>query len=391
VKTKRIAILGSTGSIGRQTLEVIAEQADLSACALAAGSNWRELAEQARQFSPEMVAMADESAAEALAEALPVGVELLAGLEAAVELVRRSRPDVVLAGMVGSAGLAPVLAAIECGATLALANKETLVMAGAVVMPAARAAGVEVIPVDSEHSAVFQCMAAGRRDEVSRIVLSASGGALRDWADRDVEKATVEDTLRHPTWSMGPKITVDSATMMNKALEVVEAHWLFDLPAERIDVVLHGESVFHAAVEFCDGSTIAQMGLPDMTTPIAYALGYPKRARRSPGRLDLATLGKLSFAPLNRRFARAIELGYEAIRCGGTAGAILNSANEAAVEAFLAGRIRFGQIVPLVEEALNKATACSDITLDALLAAHAWAHGCVAERIDAIAGGAISG
>jgi len=390
VKAKRIAILGSTGSIGRQTLDVIAEQADMSACALAAGSNWRELADQARRFSPDIVAIADESAGPALAAALPAGIEVLTGAGAATELVRRSRPDVLLAGMVGSAGLAPVLAGIDCGATLAIANKETLVMAGAVVMSAARAAGAAVLPVDSEHSAVFQCLAAGRAEEVRRVVLTASGGALRDWSDDDARDATVEDALKHPTWSMGPKVTIDSATMMNKALEVVEAHWLFDLPAERIDVVLHGESVVHAVVEFCDGSAIAQMGPPDMTTPIAYALAYPRRAVRSAAGVDLATLGQLTFAPLTERFARAVELGYEAVRRGSTAGAVLNSANEAAVEAFLAGRIRFGRIVPLVEDALNQAPACDDVTLDALLAADAWARRHVAGRIEAIADGAIS-
>ena len=390
MKAKRIAILGSTGSIGRQTLEVIAEQAELSACALAAGSSWRELADQAEQFAPDIVAIADESAGEQLADALPDDIEVLIGPDAATELVRRSRPDVLLAGMVGSAGLAPTLAGIECGATLAVANKETLVMAGAIVMPAARAAGVAVLPVDSEHSAVFQCMAAGRREEVRRVVLTASGGALREWTDQAVADATVEDALKHPTWSMGPKITIDSATMMNKALEVVEAHWLFDLPAEQIEVVLHDESVVHAAVEFCDGSAIAQMGPPDMKTPIAYALAYPHRAARSAAPLDLAALGKLTFAPLDERFSRAVKLGYEAIRRGGTAGAVLNGANEAAVEAFLARRIRFGQIVPLVEDALNQAAPCDDVTLDGLLAADAWARTHVAERIEARTDGAMS-
>ncbi len=386
MKIKRIAILGSTGSIGRQTLDVIAEQADLSACALAAGSRWQELADQAATFAPEVVAIADEAAAEQLAAALPAGVEVLSGADAATQIVHESKPDIVLAGMVGSAGLAPAMAAIECGATLALANKETLVMAGAMVMPAAKAAGVAVLPVDSEHSAVFQCMQAGRADEVRRIILTASGGALRDWADDDVENATVEDALAHPTWSMGPKITVDSATMMNKALEVVEAHWLFDLPAEQIDVVIHTESIVHAAVEFCDGSVIAQMGPPDMTTPIAYALAYPARARRSPAPLDLATLGALSFSPLTERFRRAIELGYEVIRRGGTTGAVLNGANEAAVGAFLAGRISFGRIIPLVQEALNQTPSCDDVTGESLLAADAWARRHVAGRVEALAG-----
>jgi 1-deoxy-D-xylulose-5-phosphate reductoisomerase len=373
VKTKRIAILGSTGSIGRQTLEVIASQPQLRACALAAGNNWRLLAEQARQFAPELLAVADPSAAEALRRELPGGPEVLAGGEAMTELVRRARPDVVLSGVVGTAGLAPTLAAIDCGANLAIANKETLVMAGAIVMPAARAAGVPVLPVDSEHSAVFQCLSAGRREEVRRVVITASGGALRDWDARRVEDATVADALKHPTWSMGRKITIDSATLINKALEVVEAHWLFDLPAEQIQVLLHAESVVHSFVEFCDGSVIAQMGRPDMTTPIAYALCWPQRACRAQAPLDLAAIGKLTFAPLAERFARAVALGYEAVERGGAAGAVLNAANEAAVEAFLQGRIAFGRIVPIVEAVLNLTPPAAEVTLEALLEADQWA------------------
>ncbi len=362
-------------------MDVVAEQADLSVCGLAAGRSWQELASQAKQFGPQLVAIADESAGDELTGALPPGIGLLTGPEAAAELVRRCKPDIVLAGMVGSAGLAPALAAIECGATLALANKETLVMAGALVMPAARAAGVDVLPVDSEHSAVFQCLQAGQGDEVRTIVLPAAGGALRDWPDEKAENATVAEALAHPTWSMGPKITVDSATMMNKALEVVEAHWLFDLPAEQIGVVIHGESVIHATVEFCDGSVIAQMGLPDMTTPIAHALNHPARARRTPEPLDLAAVGKLTFSPLSPRFARAINLASTAINRGGTAGAILNGANEAAVEAFLADRIRFGRIVPLVEDALNQSAVCDDVSCESLLAADGWARQYVARQI----------
>jgi len=222
VKTKRIAILGSTGSIGRQTLDVIAELPELRACALAAGANAELLAEQARRFRPEMVALSDGQAAAGLAERLPEGTALLTGPDAMTELVRRAKPDVVLTGVVGAAGLAPTMAAIECGAELAVANKETLVMAGAVVMPAARKAGVPVLPVDSEHSAIFQCLSSGRRDEVRRVVITSSGGALRDWDDDRSAAATVDDALRHPTWSMGRKITIDSATLMNKALEIVE-------------------------------------------------------------------------------------------------------------------------------------------------------------------------
>lgn len=376
-----MAILGSTGSIGRQTLDVIASQPELEACALAAGSNWRLLAGQARQFSPELLAVASAEGAEALRRELPDGPEVLSGADALTDLVRRTCPDVLLSGVVGTAGLTPTLAAIECGSTLAIANKETLVMAGAVVMPAARAAGVAVLPVDSEHSAIYQCLAAGRRDEVRRVVITASGGALRDWDGQRLGSATVADALRHPTWQMGRKITIDSATLINKALEVVEAHWLFDLPAEQIEVVLHAESIVHSFVEFCDGSAIAQMGRPDMTTPIAYALCYPDRARRDVEPLDLAAVGQLTFAPPAGRFGRAVALGYEAVRRGGAAGAVLNAANEAAVEAFLDGRIAFGRIVPLVEAVLNLTPPVAEVTLEALLDADQWARRQVARMI----------
>jgi 1-deoxy-D-xylulose-5-phosphate reductoisomerase len=384
VTPRRVAILGSTGSIGRQALEVIASLPDLSACGLAAGNNWRRLAEQAEQFAPDAVAVASEAAGERLRGVVPEGIEVLCGPEAMTRLVRRAQPDVLLSGVVGTAGLAPTLAAIDCGARLAIANKETLVMAGALVVPAARAAGIEILPVDSEHSAIFQCLAAGRRSEVRRVVITASGGALRDWDDRAVQDATVDDALKHPTWQMGRKITIDSATLLNKALEVVEAHWLFDLPPEQIEVVLHAESIVHSFVEFHDGSVLAQLGQPDMATPIAYARCHPARARRDGPPLDLAATGTLTFAPLTERFTRAVNLGYDAIRLGGTAGAVLNAANEAVVQAFLAGRIRFGRIVPLVEAILNRAPASTEVSLEALLAADAWARQEVAQGLAAL-------
>jgi 1-deoxy-D-xylulose-5-phosphate reductoisomerase len=382
VSTKRIAILGSTGSIGRQALEVIAAQDDLEACALAAGGNWKQLTEQVAQTGAKHVAIADESAADELSAALGEGPELLTGPDAMTELVRRSKPDILLVAVVGAAGLAPTLAGIDCGAALALANKEALVMAGGLVMPAARAAGVDILPVDSEHSAIYQCLHSGRREEVRRVTITASGGALRDWDAKTAAEATVDDALNHPTWSMGRKITIDSATMMNKALEIVEAHWLFDLPADEINVVLHAQSVIHAMVDFADGSAIAQMGLPDMTTPIAYALNWPDRRGRPVAPLDLAALGQLTFRRLEGRFADAVELGYEAIRRGGLAGAVLNAANEAAVEAFLEHRIRFGHIVPLVARALADCPPVEELSLEALLEADAWARQEVILNID---------
>ena len=391
MKTKRVAILGSTGSIGRQTLEVIDSQAHLEVCALAAGNNWRLLAEQARRYSAAHVAVASVDAADPLAEAVGEQVEVHAGPDAMTELVRACGADVVLSGVVGTAGLRPTLAAIECGATVALANKEALVLGGAIVMPAARAAGVDVLPVDSEHSAIFQCLAAGRREEVRRVVVTASGGALRDWDEARVRGATVADALKHPTWTMGPKITIDSATLVNKALEVVEAHWLFGLAPEQIAVLGHGESIVHSFVEFCDGSVIAQMGRPDMTTPIAYALNYPRRAPRDVLPLDLPALGPLTFWELTDRFARAVNLGFEAIRRGYLAGAALNAANEGAVRAFLDGRIPFGEIIPLVETVVNLAGSPAEVTLEALLAADALARRQVEELIPAGAEGRHAG
>jgi 1-deoxy-D-xylulose-5-phosphate reductoisomerase len=402
VAVKRVAILGSTGSIGRQSLDVIAATGSLSACALAAGSNWRLLAEQARRFRPEIVAMSDDQAAEKLRPLLPPDTQLLAGPEAMTELVRRSRPDVVLIGVVGSAGLEPTLAAIEVGATVALANKETLVMAGAIVMPAARRAGVAVLPVDSEHSAIFQCLAAGKRQEVARVVITASGGALREWDGERTEQATVEEALDHPTWQMGRKITIDSATLINKALEVIEAHWLFDLSAEQIQVVLHPQSIVHAYVEFRDGSIVAQMGRPDMALPIAYALHYPDRPDRHVPPLDLPAVGELTFSSLTGRFARAVELGYQTIIRGGLSGAVLNAANESAVQAFLDEKIRFGDILPLVEDVLNffnsnlsqsnltppdsdfGERSRAEITLETILGADRWARARLQERITAL-------
>ena len=380
-KIKRVAILGSTGSIGRQALDVIADQPSLKVCALAAGSNAKLLAEQGRRWRPEVVAIAQPKASAELAALSGDGVEVLTGDDALTQLVRRSRPDVLLSGIVGSAGLAPTLAAIEGGADLAIANKETLVMAGAIVMPLARKAGVKVLPVDSEHSAIFQCLQSGRRSEVRRVVITASGGALRDWDDDAAAAATVEQALAHPTWRMGRKITIDSATLINKALEIVEAHWLFDLSADQIDVLLHAESIIHSYVEFCDGSVIAQMGKPDMKLPIAYALTYPDRPCRSVPSLDLGSMGKLSFGPLRPRFRRAIDLGLEVIRRGGLSGAALNGANEAAVEAFLAGRIAFGQIVELVEDIVNQTPSGTDITGTTLLQTDAWARQQVRARI----------
>jgi 1-deoxy-D-xylulose-5-phosphate reductoisomerase len=378
---KRIAILGSTGSIGCQTLDVIKDSADLEVCALAARANWKLLAEQAALFNPEAVALNDIDESHKLREVLDEDIRIFTGPDAMTHLVEHVTPDILLSGVVGAAGLAPTLAAIECKSTLAIANKETLVMAGSIVMPAVKLANLNLLPVDSEHSAIFQCLASGKRSEVRSVTITASGGALRDWDDLQAAEATVEQALAHPTWEMGRKITIDSATMINKALEIVEAHWLFDLSVDEINVVQHGESIIHSYVEYCDGSVIAQLGQPDMTTPIAYALHYPDRPVRNSPPLDLAAVGTLNFAPLAPRFQRAVNLGFDAIKRGGLAGAVLNGANEAAVDEFLNGNIRFGRIVELVETVLKYTPAVDEITLEALLQADRWARRQVTEQI----------
>ncbi|MBN1554679.1 MAG: 1-deoxy-D-xylulose-5-phosphate reductoisomerase [Phycisphaerae bacterium] len=382
---KRIAILGSTGSIGRQALAWLAGAPEMRVCALGAGNNASLLAEQTRTHQPEAVGLASESSVETLRRSLARNVELFTGPEAMCELIRRTQPDIVLSAVVGAAGLTSTLTAIQCGATLALANKESLVCAGEIVIPAARRAGVAVLPVDSEHAGIFQCLQGARRKDVRRVILTSSGGALRDASDEEAEQAGVEQALAHPTWEMGKKITIDSATLMNKTLEIIEAHWLFDLAPEQIEVVIHPQSIIHAMVEFSDGSMLAHLASPDMKGPIAHALSYPDRpAERTTAPIDLAKLGSLEFRPVEGRFARAVSLAYEAIRRGGATGAILNAANEAAVEAFLRGEIRFGRIVTLVETVLKRAedesfldtpTAKTDETntLPALLAADAWA------------------
>ena len=370
---KRIAILGSTGSIGRQTLDVIRDSADLDVCALAAGENWELLSRQAQQFAPQAVSLSNIDQAHSLRNALGQDTPVLTGSDAMCKLVETVKPDILLSGVVGAAGLAPTLEAIKHNASLAIANKETLVMAGAVIMPAVQQAGLSLLPVDSEHSAIFQCLASGKRSEVRSVTITASGGALRDMDDQTAAEATVDQALAHPTWEMGKKITIDSATMMN--------NWLFNLSTDEINVVQHDESIVHSYVEYCDGSVIAQMGQPDMTTPIAYALHWPDRPVRKNGPLDLAAVGSLNFAPLAPRFQRAVDLGFEAITRGGLAGAVLNGANESAVQAFLEGNIRFGQIVELVEMVLKYTPAVDEITLEALIQADRWARGQVTEQI----------
>jgi 1-deoxy-D-xylulose-5-phosphate reductoisomerase len=344
-----VAILGSTGSIGTQTLDVVAQSdGAFEVVALGAARSVDLLAEQAKAVRPKVVAIADESKAAELRERVPPGTEVLAGPSA---LADAADADVVVNGVVGFAGLPVTLAALERGRRLALANKESLIAAGPVVR---RVGKGEIVPVDSEHSAVHQCLRAGTHDEVARIVLTASGGPFRGRTRDDLAGVTIDDALAHPTWSMGPKITVDSSTLMNKGLEVIEANELFDVGFDRIEVVVHPQSVVHSMVTFTDGATIAQLSMPDMRLPIEYALGFPARGTVPFGSIDWATMRRLDFEPPDLDAFPCLRLAYEAGRAGGSAPAWLNAANEVAVDAFLAGRISWLAIAEVLDEALSR-------------------------------------
>jgi 1-deoxy-D-xylulose-5-phosphate reductoisomerase len=354
---KRLTLLGATGSIGRRTLELVASfPEDFSVAALAArGSDVELVAELVRTYSPQAVALLDPTAVDRLATLLPRPLpQLYAGPEGLVSVARDVDSDVVVSALVGAAGLLPTMAAIERGRTIALANKETLVMAGALMTAAARARGVALVPVDSEHSAVFQCLEGHDRAHVHRILLTASGGPFRDVPRSRLAHVTVEDALRHPTWKMGAKITVDSATLMNKGLEIIEARWLFDLDPAQVQVIVHPQSIVHSMVEYIDGSVIAQLGVADMGVPILYALTYPAR-RPAPGaRLDLVRVGSLTFFEPDVAKFPCLALGRAALERGGSASVVLNAANEVAVAAFLERRIGFMEIPALIERALEK-------------------------------------
>jgi len=370
-----IAVLGSTGSIGRSALEVIAASGgSLRAAALSAHGNTALLLEQARTFRPRIIATTDpEAAARQDWSALPDGVERLVGPEAAAQLAAAPEIDIVLSAVVGSAGLLGTWAALEAGKTVALANKESLVVGGPLVMDLARRRNATILPVDSEHGAIFQALQAGRREEVRRVILTASGGPFRTFSPQQLEKVTVADALAHPTWAMGPKITVDSATLMNKALEIIEARWLFDLTADQISVVIHPQSIVHSMVEFKDGSVLAQLSPPDMKLPIQYALTWPRRREGVATRMDWHRAMDLHFEPPDLERFDALRLGLEAAAAGGTAGAVLSGANEAAVAQFLAGRLAFHQIVPVCRSVLEQHHFDPNPSLEQALEADRWA------------------
>ncbi|MEW6428142.1 MAG: 1-deoxy-D-xylulose-5-phosphate reductoisomerase [Thermodesulfobacteriota bacterium] len=354
---KHLALLGSTGSIGRNVLDIVRRfPGRYRICGLAAGRNVALLKEQIEAFNPRLVAVADEEDARGLRESLPAfwGERIVGGGEGAARVATLAEADMVISAIVGAAGLTPTLAAVEAGKNIGLANKETLVMAGELVMETARRTGATILPVDSEHNAIFQALAAGRRQDIKKVILTASGGPFNGQDQRTLWSITPEQALAHPNWSMGRKISIDSATLINKGLELIEARWLFDLPLEMLEILIHPQSIVHSMVEFVDGSVVAQMGIPDMRIPIAYALSYPERLKINLPPLNLAGTPPLSFQRPDFDRIPALKLAYQACSRGGTIPAAFNAANEIAVAAFLDRRIRFPEIVYAVAETVNR-------------------------------------
>lgn len=369
---KTISLLGSTGSIGRNVLSVIRRFPDrFRVAGLAAGTNVTELQRQVVEFNPGLISVADEESAGRLADALPRKFRrrIYWGSEGIRRVAVCEEAEMTVSAVVGAAGLLPTLNAIAAGKDIGLANKETLVMAGSLVMDAVRRNGVRLLPIDSEHSAIFQALEAGRRQDVSRLILTASGGPFRNKTSEELQAVTPEQALAHPNWVMGKKISIDSATLMNKGLEIIEARWLFDIEPARIGVVIHPQSIVHSLVEFIDGSVVAQLGIPDMRIPIAYALSYPERLGLGLSRLSLSQCGNLSFYQPNYDRFPALQLALDALEQGGTKTAVLNAANEMAVEAFLDGRIDFLEIAGIVAETLDRTTNGAATDLEAILAA----------------------
>jgi 1-deoxy-D-xylulose-5-phosphate reductoisomerase len=343
---------------------------------LSAGKNAGLLLEQAKRYRPGAVAIGDLQAVPALKSALtPLGIRVFGGPDAVLELVEETSAELAVNALVGAAGLLPTMKAIERGMDVALANKESLVMAGALVMEHVRERGVRLFPVDSEHSAIWQCLAGSDHPAIRRLMLTASGGPFLDWSAERMARITPKDALDHPTWNMGPKVTVDSATMMNKGLEVIEAHWLFDVSPDRIEVLIHRQSIVHSLVEYVDGSTLAQLSPPDMRLPIQYALTYPERWPREAASLDLATLGTLSFESPDRKRFPCLNLAYQALGIGGTMPAVLNAANEIAVRAFLDERISFARIAELNERTMARHEVIAHPGIEDILEADRWARG----------------
>lgn len=367
---KNISLLGSTGSIGRNVLKIVRQfPGRFRISGLAAGQNINLLRDQIESFQPQVVSVATDDLAEELRKIVSSGWQgkIVSGQEGNIQVATLEGVDTVVSSIVGAAGLLPTMEAIKSGKNIALANKETLVMAGELVMETARNYDVDLLPIDSEHNAIFQALTAGRKEDLHKIILTASGGPFQDKNERQLWDVTSEEALNHPNWDMGRKITIDSATLMNKGLEIIEAKWLFDIPLENIEVLIHPQSIVHSLVEFIDGSVIAQMGIPDMRIPISYALAWPERIRTGLSRLNLARCIDLNFLPPDYKRFPALKLAYHACKQGGTSPAILNGANEVAVEAFLNQRIRFPEIAYVVAETLNRSSWKEAKDLDAVL------------------------
>ena len=381
MKRKRVVVLGATGSIGESALKVARDIPErMEIVGLAAKSNAKKLATQANLARPEAICLVDEARLGELCANLEYHPKIFAGEDGLEEIARLTNAEMVLVAVVGTGGLRPGLAAIEAGKDLAVASKEILVMAGEAVMSAAAGKGVQVLPVDSEHNAIFQCLD-GRRSEVRRLILTASGGPFRELPNEQFEAITPEQALKHPTWNMGPKITIDSATLFNKGLEMIEAHWLFGVEMRQVEVVIHPQSIVHSMVEFADGSVLAQLSHSDMCFPIQYAVTWPERVPNSLPPLDFATLGRLEFAAPRLAAFPALDLARQAGEGGGTLPAVMNAANEIAVSAFLDRRITFPRIWQLVEEVMNRHATVAKPSLDVILDADRWAREEAAGRI----------
>lgn len=385
---KQVAILGSTGSIGCNTLRVVeAFKNEFGVAALGAGSQVELLAEQIEQFRPRVVSVSDEAAADKLRQELKKrnvvnSPKIFTGVDGLCEVATVEGAEIVIGAVVGALGLVPTYRALELGRRVALANKETLVVAGELMTQAAERSGAELLPVDSEHNALHQCLRGEKRHELKRLILTASGGPFRNASKEEIEQATPAQALNHPTWRMGAKITIDSATLMNKGLEVIEAHWLFDCSADEIDIVVHPQSVVHSMIEMIDGSIIAQLGVTDMRHAIQYALTYPERRPSPMPRLDLAAMSKLEFFSPDAEKFPCLKLAYRALRTGGTMPAVLNAANEIAVAAFLNERIKFGEIARLIQSACDAHDVEAASSLDTVLKADQWSRNWVSNSIE---------
>ncbi len=379
---KKIAVLGSTGSIGTQTLDVVRANAqELCVTALAAGTSVAKMEEQIREFRPRLACMwTQEAAAELRIKVADLDVKVLCGMDGLMEIATDPESDVVLTAVVGMIGIRPTIAAIEAGKDIALANKETLVTAGHVIMPLAKEKGVQILPVDSEHSAIFQSLHGEPKKRMEKILLTASGGPFRGWTREQMAKIQVEDALKHPNWNMGHKITIDSSTMVNKGLEVMEAKWLFDANLDQIQVVVHPQSIIHSAVQFCDGAIIAQLGMPDMKLPIQYALFYPDRRPMDGKRVDFFALGSMTFEKPDPENFEGLALAYKAAKIGGSMPTVFNAANERAVALFLARKIGYLQITDLIRGAMEAHQAKANPNVSEILEAEQFAYDWIARQ-----------